>query len=200
MPRYFRHLEELKRRGVERVSSNELAQEMGLNASQIRQDFNCFGGFGQQGYGYQVSTLHKEIAAILGLNQRWNMVIVGTGNIGSALLRYSGFEKDDYHIVAAFDAAPALIGKTIHDIEVQDVEGLSAFLRENEVQIGVICTPKELAQDVCDRLVEGGVQGIWNYAPIDVSSEAAFVENVHLTDNLYVLSYRLHNNADRLQD
>lgn len=199
LPRYYRHLEELKNRGVERISSNELAKEMGLNASQIRQDFNCFGGFGQQGYGYQVSTLHKEIASILGLTTRWNMVVVGAGNIGSALMGYAGFANEDYHILAAFDVSPSIIGREIHGVKVDDYANLPAFLERNEVQIGIISTQKEDAQAVCDVLVNGGVKGIWNYTPIDVDSEGAFVENVHLTDNLHVLSYRLHNNMEDLQ-
>lgn len=193
LPRYYRQLEDLRNRGVERISSNELAQEMGLNASQIRQDFNCFGGFGQQGYGYQVSNLHKEIASILGLNSRWNMVVVGVGNIGSALLGYSGFAQEDYQILAAFDVSPQLIGKVIHGVTVHDYAELPAFLKENKIEIGIVCTQKETAQEVSDVLVEGGVRGIWNYAPIDVKNDDAFVENVHLTDNLHVLSYRLHN-------
>ena len=192
LPRYYRELTDLKRRGIERISSSELSDEMGLNASQIRQDFNCFGGFGQQGYGYQVDNLLHEISKILGLTQSWNMVIVGAGNIGSALLRYTGFDKDGYHIIGAFDSDPALHGQRINDVLVHDASALSAFLAENKVHIGVICTQKTNAQQVCDSMVKGGVRGIWNYAPIDVTSDQAFVENVHLNDSLYVLSYRLN--------
>lgn len=193
LPRYYRHLTDLKRRGTERISSSELSAEMGLNASQIRQDFNCFGGFGQQGYGYQVDNLLHEISNILGLTESWSIVIVGAGNIGSALLRYNGFDKDGYHIVGAFDSNPAICGQSINEIVISPAEELPAYLAEHDIQIGVICTQKDTAQTVCDILVEGGVRGIWNYTPIDVHSEEAFVENVHLNDSLYVLSYRLHN-------
>ena len=194
LPKYYRYLQELEKRGVERISSGELSAEMGFNASQIRQDFNCFGGFGQQGYGYQVSVLLKEIGAILGLTRVYNLVIVGAGNIGKALGRYAGFDKEGYCVKGIFDVNEDVIGKRINGIEVQNVASLPAFLEENDIQIGVICTQKESAQEICDKLVAGGIKAIWNLAPVDVQSSVN-VENVHLSDSLYVLSYRLANNG-----
>ncbi len=195
LPKYYRHLTELEQRGVERISSAELSREMSLNASQIRQDFNCFGGFGQQGYGYQVSHLLREIGRIIGLDQHYNMVIVGAGNIGKALMRYNGFDKDNFHVAAAFDRTPAIIGREISGVTVRDVTALDDYLHENDIQIGIICTQKEEAQSVCDRLVAGGLRAIWNFAPIDVVADV-FVENIHLSDTLSVLSYRLRNQRD----
>lgn len=196
LPRYYRELSEIKRRGISRISSAELAEEMNLNASQIRQDFNCFGGFGQQGYGYHVQTLLEEIRNILGLTKRWSAVLIGVGNIGSALLRYKGFSDEGMEIVAAFDVSEELIGQTIGSVEIRNAADLSTYLSSHEIQIGVICTQKEPAQSVCDVLVRGGVEGIWNYAPVDVNSEKAFVENVHLNDSMFVLSYRLNNHDE----
>ena len=193
LPKYYRQLQELQARGVERISSGELSVEMGFNASQIRQDFNCFGGFGQQGYGYQVSVLLREISAILGLTKVYSMIIVGAGNIGKALSRYAGFSREGYSIKAIFDVSPEIIGKNYSGIEVVDVKGLSAFLAENKIDIGVICTQKEAAQSIAEELYAGGVKAIWNFAPLDVAVEGACVENVHLSDSLYVLSYRLAN-------
>lgn len=197
LPKYFRQLEELKKRGVERISSGELSIEMGLNASQIRQDFNCFGGFGQQGYGYQVSSLLSEIATILGLDRTYSMVVIGAGNIGRAITRYSGFQKDGYKIVAAFDINPEFIGEAIGDVRVYAYEDLASYLEQNDIQMGIICTQKEAAQNVCDQLVQGGIHAIWNFAPVDVFNDDAFVENVHLSDFLYLLSYRLQNQIEK---
>ena len=193
LPKYYRQLQELHARGVERISSGELSVEMGFNASQIRQDFNCFGGFGQQGYGYQVSVLLREIAAILGLTKVYSMVIVGAGNIGKALSRYAGFSKEGYSIKAIFDNSPEIIGKNYSGIEVMDAKGLAEYLAANEIDIGVICTQKEVAQQIAEELHAGGINAIWNFAPIDVAVEGACIENVHLSDSLYVLSYRLAN-------
>lgn len=193
LPKYYRQLEELKKRGVQRISSGELSNEMGLNASQIRQDFNCFGGFGQQGYGYQVSSLHKELGSILGLTRSYQIVVVGVGNIGKALARYGGFERDGFFISGIFDVNPDLIGREFGGTIVRDISEFDDFLSQNSVQIGIICTQKESAQEMCDKLVDAGVCAIWNFAPIDVINDAAYIENVHLSDFLYILSYRLHN-------
>jgi redox-sensing transcriptional repressor len=197
LPKYYRQLQELEKRGIERISSGELSAEMGLNASQIRQDFNCFGGFGQQGYGYQVSSLLREIGAILGLTQQYGMVIVGAGNIGKALARYVGFEKEGFIIKGVFDNCSDLFGKTIGNVLIQDIAQLPQLLNTEEISVGIIATPKENAQGVADLLTANGVKAIWNFAPIDVHSDSAFVENIHLSDHLMVLSYRLQN---ELQD
>jgi len=193
LPKYYRHLQELQARGVERISSGELSVEMGFNASQIRQDFNCFGGFGQQGYGYQVSVLLREIGNILGLNRTYNMAIIGAGNIGKALARYTGFAKEGFIVKAVFDIRPEMIGRVLSGVEVAHVDTLNDYLAENPIDIGVICTQKENAQEIAEKLVQGGVKAIWNFAPIDVEVDGARIENVHLSDSLFVLSYRLAN-------
>ena len=178
---------------MERISSGELSVEMGFNASQIRQDFNCFGGFGQQGYGYQVSVLLREIGNILGLNRTYNMAIIGAGNIGKALARYTGFAKEGFIVKAVFDIRPEMIGRVLSGVEVAHVDTLNDYLAENPIDIGVICTQKENAQEIAEKLVQGGVKAIWNFAPIDVEVDGARIENVHLSDSLFVLSYRLAN-------
>lgn len=193
LPKYYRQLKELQKRGVERISSSELSKEMGLNASQIRQDFNCFGGFGQQGYGYQVSYLLQEISKIIGLSKKYDMVIIGVGNIGHALMSYTGFDQEGYRIIGAFDVNPDLVGKSIAGTTINHMDTLKQFLQQKSVDIGIICTQKEDAQNICDVLVESGVCAIWNFTPIDVLSDKASIENIHLTDHLYVLSYRLAN-------
>ena len=193
LPKYLRQLEDLKNRGIERISSGELSNEMGLNASQIRQDFNCFGGFGQQGYGYQVSVLLNEIRTILGLNKQYKAIIIGAGNIGLALSSYSGFAEEGFLIESAFDVNSELIGKKLGNLPVLDVKDMQSYIRENNIEIAIICTQKEVAQEITDLVTEAGVKGVWNYAPIDVFSKSAFIENVHLSDSLFVLSYRLQN-------
>ena len=209
LPKYYRHLQELQERGVERISSGELSAEMGFNASQIRQDFNCFGGFGQQGYGYKVDSLKEEIgeqgygyrvnsllhelSQILGLTHVYNIVIVGAGNIGKALARYAAFPQEGYEVKGIFDIREEVIGREINGITVQNVADLPEFLQQNQIDIGVICTPKDNAQKTADVLTQGGVRALWNFAPIDVEAEKACIENVHLSDSLYVLSYRLTN-------
>ena len=196
LPKYYRYLEELQKRGVERISSGELSEEMGLNASQIRQDFNCFGGFGQQGYGYQVSSLLKELQGILGLVREYKVIVVGAGNIGRAISSYRGFAKDGFSIVAAFDINHDMVGQCIRDISIRDIAELDAFLQKEAIDVGVISTQKEDAQDICNKLVENGVKAIWNFAPVDVQHKDGFVENVHLSDFLYILTYRLNNQGN----
>lgn len=193
LPKYYRYLVELKKKGVQRVSSSELGQKMGLTASQIRQDFNCFGGFGQQGYGYNVAELCEEFKKILGLDRQYNMIVVGAGNLGQALANYSGFEKEGFFIKAMFDVNPRLIGMSIRGIEIYDVDNLRNFVASQHVDIGIICTPKEKAQEVAELLVSCGIKYIWNFAPIDVVlPDDVIVENVHLSDSLYILCYRIN--------
>ncbi|HHY82451.1 MAG TPA: redox-sensing transcriptional repressor Rex [Clostridiales bacterium] len=192
MPKYYRYLTDLEKSGIERVSSKELSHRMGLTASQIRQDFNCFGGFGQQGYGYNVSDLRHEIHKILGLTRVYNMIILGAGNVGQALANYTNFEKDGFIIKGLFDINPRLIGMSIRGIPVYDIDELESFISKNEIHIAVICTPKEKAQEVADRVIRCGVKGIWNFAAMDINAPRdTIVENVHLSDSLYTLSFRM---------
>jgi redox-sensing transcriptional repressor len=167
-----------------------MSKGMSLNASQIRRDLNCFGGFGQQGYGYSVKNLKLEIMKILGINRTYNVVIIGSGNIGQALAYYKSFELEGYLIKAIFDVDSNRIGKSINGIKVKNMSELEDYLEKETIHIGILATPRGAAQDVADLLLRGGVKGIWNFAPIDVKiGENAYVENVHLSDGLYVLSY-----------
>jgi len=193
LPKYYRYLGELLRNDVERISSKELADRIGFTASQIRQDLNNFGDFGQQGYGYNVRLLYEEIGKILGLTKTYNTVIVGAGNIGQAIANYTNFEKLGFHLKGIFDRNPKLIGISIRDIVIQDVDNLEDFLKNNHIDIGIICVPKEQAQKIADIFVRCGVKGIWNFAPTDLSvPEDVIVENVHLSESLLTLSYRLN--------
>src|SRR5690554_2612173 len=192
LPKYYRHLAELLRNDVDRVSSKELSEKIGFTASQIRQDFNCFGGFGQQGYGYNVSKLRQQIKKILGLSQKYNAIIVGAGNLGQALANYSGFEREGFHIKALFDIKPRLVGLSIRDIQIHDIDSMKDYISANGIDIGIICTPKNKAQEIADQMVDAGIKGIWNFAPVDVEvPENVIEENVHLSDTLYVLAYKM---------
>ncbi|GAB1476080.1 redox-sensing transcriptional repressor Rex [Bacillota bacterium] len=196
LPRYRRILEELMAKGIERISSSELSTLTGYTASQIRQDFNNFGGFGQQGYGYNVQGLNTQISLILGLDREYRMVIIGCGNLGQAIANYATYYKRGFMITAMFDVNPKLIGISINDIEVQDYELLGTFLKNNVVDIGIICTSKNSAQDVANKLSENGVKGIWNFAPMDISAgENVILENVHLSDSLNTLAYYISHNV-----
>ncbi len=190
LPKYYRYLTDLDSLGVERISSSAMSKGMLLNASQIRRDLNCFGGFGQQGYGYSVKNLRHEIMKILGIDQSYNVVIIGSGNIGQALAYYKNFALEGYQIKAIFDVDSNRIGKSLNGIKVKNMSELEKYLSEEDIAIGILATPRGAAQDVAEQLVRGGVKGIWNFAPIDVKvGEQAYVENVHLSDGLYVLSY-----------
>ena len=192
LPIYLRYLEDLMKNNVERISSNELSSLIGFTASQIRQDLNNFGGFGQQGYGYNIKGLYKEINSILGLDREYRMVIVGTGNLGQALANYSKYHKSGFPIVGMFDINPKIIGLRINDIEVMDCDYLVDFLNENHVDIGIITTDKAAPQSVANKLVEGNVRGIWNFATCDLKVPKRIqVENVHVTDSLNTLAYRI---------
>ncbi len=193
LPRYFRYLGELKDKGQERVSSQELSEIMKVTASQIRQDFNNFGGFGQQGYGYNVEYLYTEIGKILGLDQKHHLVLIGAGNLGQAIANYMNFEKRGFLIRGIFDINPGLIGKKVRDIEVRPMEELEAFIREHDIDIGVLTIPKTAAVDVANRLVKCGIKAIWNFAHVDLNvPEGVLVENVHLSDSLMKLSYNIN--------
>ena len=192
LPRYFRYLGELKDKGVERISSQELSGLMKVTASQIRQDFNNFGGFGQQGYGYNVEFLYKEIGKILGLDKRHHLIIIGAGNLGQALGNYMNFEKRGFILKGIFDKNPALYGKEVHGIPVQSMESVEQFIRENDVDIAVLTIPKAGAVKAAEMLVKNGIKAIWNFAHVDLNvPEGIQVENVHLSESLMKLSYNL---------
>ena len=195
LPRYYRYLGELLDNNIKRISSGELSRRMGLTASQVRQDLNHFGEFGQQGYGYNVEVLHKEVARILGIDQTHNIIIIGAGHLGQALVNYTNFEKRGFHVVALFDVDENIIGQTIGGKEVQPISHIKNFIVENSVDIGVLTIPKKEAAQMANFLVENGVKGIWNFASIDLqlSDPTVVVENVHLSDSLMRLSYRLSN-------
>ena len=192
LPRYYRYLGELMEDGVERISSNELSGRMKVTASQIRQDLNNFGGFGQQGYGYNVKYLHSEIAKILGLDRTHNMIIVGAGNLGQALANYVEFEKRGFKLVGIFDVNPVLEGIAVRGIEIQMISDLPFFLKENNVEIAILTLPKNKAIDMADILIENGIKAIWNFAHVDLDTpDGVIVENVHLSESLMTLSYNL---------
>lgn len=192
LPRYFRYLGELRDDGVERISSQELSELMKVTASQIRQDFNNFGGFGQQGYGYNVEYLYKEIGKILGLDKTHNLIVIGAGNLGQALGNYMNFERRGFIFRGIFDRNPELVGRKVRDIEVQPMENIEAFVKDNDVDIAVLTIPKNSAVEVAEVLVKNGIKAIWNFAHVDLNvSEGIQVENVHLSDSLMKLSYNL---------
>ena len=193
LPRYFRYLGELKDEGVERISSQELSDIMKVTASQIRQDFNNFGGFGQQGYGYKVEYLYEEIGKILGLDKKHNLIIVGAGNLGQALANYMNFERRGFLFKGIFDKNPALYGKKIREMEVMPMESLSAFVKENNIDIAVLTIPKTGAVAVAEQLVKDGIRGFWNFAHVDLNVPKEIqVENVHLSDSLMKLTYNIN--------
>lgn len=193
LPRYFRYLGELKDEGIERVSSQELSSIMKVTASQIRQDFNNFGGFGQQGYGYKVEYLYEEIGKILGMDKKHNLIIVGAGNLGQALVNYMNFERRGFLFKGIFDNNPALLGKRIRDMEIMPMESLPSFVKDNNIDIAVLTIPKAGALAVAEQLVRYGIKGIWNFAHVDLNVPKDIqVENVHLSDSLMKLAYSIN--------
>lgn len=193
LPRYFRYLGELKDAGVERISSQELSELMKVTASQIRQDFNNFGGFGQQGYGYNVEFLYREISKILGLDMTHNFIIVGAGNLGRALGNYMNFERRGFLFKGMFDKDPELIGADVRGIKVMPLDEMEEFVKENRIDIAVLTIPKTDAVEVADRLVQNGIRAIWNFAHVDLNvPDGIQVENVHLSDSLMKLSYNIN--------
>lgn len=192
LPRYFRFLGELKDEGIERISSKELSKLMNVTASQIRQDLNHFGGFGQQGYGYNVAYLYEEIGKILGLDQTHNLIIIGAGHLGQALANYMNFERRGFLIKGLFDCDKSITGIQVRGIAVRPMEELEAFVKENNIDIGVLTLPKSAAEAVAKRLVACDIKAIWNFAHVDLQvPDHVQVENVHLSDSLMKLSYNL---------
>lgn len=195
LPRYYRYLGELLKQNVKRISSNALSVKMNVTASQIRQDFNYFGGFGQQGYGYNVEHLYNEIGEILGLNDGYTTVIVGAGNLGRALANHNTFAKRGFRLVGIFDNDKNIIGSVINGIEVMSVDNMKEFLSKNRVDIGILAVPKAAVVETAEKLVECGVKGLMNfsYTELNFDTEVA-VENVHLSDPLMTLSYKIKQN------
>ncbi|MDU5913151.1 MAG: redox-sensing transcriptional repressor Rex [Anaerococcus vaginalis] len=195
LPKYYRYLEAINEKGIVRVSSKELSQITGLTASQIRQDLNHYGCFGQQGYGYNVKELMQELAKIIGVNKEYSMVIIGYGNIGHALNQYSGFKTLDYYVKAIFDKNNEEV--STDEVKVLPIDELKEYLEKNKIDIGIITTPKEGAQEVCDILCEGGIKGIWNFAPVDLKTKNnVVIENVHLDESLFTLTYFINSPED----
>lgn len=193
LPRYYRYLGELLESGVERISSNDLSKRMKVTASQIRQDLNNFGGFGQQGYGYNVKYLYTEIGKILGLDEDHKIVIVGAGNLGQALANYAAFEKRGFILSGIFDVNPRLQGVSIRGVPIRMMDELQSFVQNNDIEIAVLTIPKEKAIEVANMLVENGVRAIWNFAHIDLNlPDNIIVQNVHLSESLMQLSYNIN--------
>ena len=193
LPRYYRYLGEILNSGVERISSGELSNKMQVTASQIRQDLNNFGGFGQQGYGYNVKYLHDEIGKILGLDRQHNYVIVGAGNLGRALGNYINFERRGFILCGMFDQKPELVGMEVRGVRVMAMEEMESFIRDNDIDIAVLTIPKAGALSVAERLAQTGIRAIWNFAHVDLNvPERIQVENVHLSDSLMKLSYNIN--------
>lgn len=194
LPRYYRFLYDLMENGVERISSRELSARMGLTASQIRQDLNCFGGFGQQGYGYIVEQLYAEIGHIMGMYKFTPTIIIGAGNMGRTMATQMKFESKGVNLIGIFDNSPEVIGKRIGDLEVLSIDELETFCKERAPEMAIMCIPKEAAPEVVDKLFQNGVRGFWNFSHYDINfaHPDAIVENVHLGDSLMTLSYRLN--------
>ena len=193
LPRYFRYLGDLKEKGVERISSQELSSIMKVTASQIRQDFNNFGGFGQQGYGYNVSYLYEEISKILGIDKQHSLVIIGAGHLGKAIAGYTNFTRRGFVFKGAFDCNPDLYGTRIRDVEVRPIEEMESFVKDNKIEIAVLTIPKDKAVPMAHKLADCGIKAIWNFAHVDLEvPDKIQVENVHLSDSLMKLSYNIN--------
>lgn len=200
LSRYHFYLTELMEKGIEKISSRELSKMMGITASQLRQDLSYFGEFGQRGYGYKVDELNAEIEEIMGLQKKHFMVVVGAGNLGQALAQYYGFRKKGFFIKALFDVNPKVIGLQVGDIPVLDIDDLAQFVRNENITIGVVAVPKGAAQSVANSLVEAGVKGIWNFAPIELKvPEKIVVENVNLLGSLLILSFLMNDEGNEVE-
>ena len=196
LPRYYRLIKQLADSGVERVSSNKIAGVLNITASQVRQDLCNFGGFGQQGYGYDVSKLKNELATILGLDKVYDMIVVGAGNIGRALAGYKGFKDDGFYVRALFDIDPRC--SSINGIKVYDMDFLKTYIQQNQVDIAIIATQKDSAKSVADALISYGVKNIWNFAPVELEvPEGITLESISMSESLYVLSYRNKNRKNQ---
>ncbi len=195
LPRYYRQLTDLCGRGIVRISSHSLGQEMNITASQIRQDFSCFGEFGQQGYGYNVEELRSEIGHILGVDNDHHLIMIGVGNLGRALLHNFHFSQAGFTVDAAFDISPAVVGTSVNGIPVYSMQELDSFVQQNHIDVVVLTIPQSVAQDTATHLIELGVRGFWNFTNVELSSPTDDVkfENIHFADSLLTLSYRIAN-------
>lgn len=195
LPRYYRHLTDLINRGVTRISSHSLGQEMGITASQIRQDFSCFGEFGQQGYGYNTQELRMEIGHILGVDIQHHMILIGAGNLGHALLKNFPFSQNGFVLDAAFDVNPDIVGSAINDVPILHFDDLEAYLRQHTVDVVALTIPQSIAQSTASRLIELGIRGFWNFTNVELVSSEPDVrfENIHFADSLLTLCYRISN-------
>ncbi|MEF9853102.1 MAG: redox-sensing transcriptional repressor Rex [Hydrogenoanaerobacterium sp.] len=199
LPRYHRFLGELLKNDVHRISSRELSLRMGLTASQIRQDLNCFGGFGQQGYGYNVEALYNEIGHILGLDRCYKTILIGVGNLGRAVANHMPFDGKGYRLIGLFDNNRAIVGEIVRNIVVNDMDSLQSFCKKYKPEVAILCTPRDATQHIADTLVELGVRGFWNYSHYDITMNhpQVAVENVHLSDSLMTLCYKVNNLPDQ---
>ncbi|MDP4121140.1 MAG: redox-sensing transcriptional repressor Rex [Bacillota bacterium] len=193
LPRYYRFLSDLVDKEVDRISSGELAKRMNLTASQVRQDFNCFGGFGQQGYGYSVKALKNEIESILSLKSGYNSVLIGVGNLGRAVAMHMEFEARGFKLIGAFDQDRNLIGKPLNHLIIKDIDGIDSFCDENKIDVAILCIPKEAAESIVEKLYGFGVRYFWNFSHFDISVAYpdTIIENVHMSDSLMTLCYRI---------
>ncbi|RCX13252.1 redox-sensing transcriptional repressor [Anaerobacterium chartisolvens] len=194
LPRYYRYLADLLKLDITRISSKELSMRMGITASQIRQDLNCFGGFGQQGYGYNVEFLYNEIGNIMGLNNRYQTIIIGSGHMGKALANYENFEKRGFKLVGIFDINPEVVGGSIKDIQIYHIDTLEEYVKTERVDIAILSVPYEQTPLVADRVARLGIKGLWNFSPMDLKLPYGdiVIENVHLSDGLMVLGYNMN--------
>lgn len=190
LPRYYRYLTDLKDMGIERVSSQVLSKKLGFTASQVRQDLNCFGGFGQQGYGYNVEILRDEISKILGLDKCYKVIIIGAGNLGHALLNYPGFSKRGFRFIGIFDNNPETVGKNAGKIKVTGMDKLEEFCEKNKPDIAALAIPRDGTSEVAKKLEALGIKGLWNFSHVEITSHLP-VENVHLSDSLMTLAYEI---------
>ncbi len=195
LPRYYRFLGELKENGVVRISSKDLSEKMGFTASQIRQDLNCFGGFGQQGYGYNIESLYNEIGNILGVNSNRKAILIGAGNLGKAVALHMSFEQRGFNVIGVFDRNKALSGQMLRGLPIRHTDGLYNFCKDNSPTVAVLCIPSAAAKELAPQLVELGIKGFWNFSHYDISADypQVAVENVHLSDSLMTLSYHVSN-------
>ncbi len=196
LPRYYRFLGELKDKGVVRISSKDLSQKMGFTASQIRQDLNCFGGFGQQGYGYNIESLYNEIGKILGVDKTRKAILIGAGNLGKAVALHMSFEERGFNLIGIFDKNKALVGQMLRGLPIRHIDGLFDFCKDNSPSVAVLCISSPAAEELAPQLVDLGIKGFWNFSHYDISANHpdVAVENVHLSDSLMTLSYHVSNN------
>ena len=195
LPRYYRFLGELKENGVVRISSKDLSQKMGFTASQISQDLNCFGGFGQQAYGYNIESLYNEIGTILGVNKNRKAILIGAGNLGKAVALHMSFEERGFNLIGVFDRNKALSGQMLRGLPIRHTDGIYNFCKDNSPTVAVLCIPSAAAKELAPQLVESGIKGFWNFSHYDIAADFpnVAVENVHLSDSLMTLSYRVSN-------